>query len=389
MTDRKTEMIEFCQKLIRIPSPSGAEKTVAKCIAETMQRLGYSEVWIDDCGSVIGKVKGQGGGKSVLLDGHIDAVGIVNFNVWRHNPFGGDIDQGRIYGRGASDMKGSVAAMVYAGAALVDQKLPGDVYVSGTVQEECFEGIALGKILEKVKIDTVIIGEASECKLKIGQKGRAEVKLRTTGKSCHSSNPQLGINALYKMTPLLGEVRRIKLPKDPKLGEAFMVATDIVSKPFPGASVIPEECEVTLDRRLLVGETEEVVLKPIQKIIERLTQKDSQLVAEVFLSKGEARCYTGQPIEGIRFFPAWLYGESEPFVQAARKAMLSVGIPDEMSAYYFCTNGSMSAGKMGIPTLGFGPSKESLAHVVDEYIEIAELTKAAEGFQAIASALAH
>ncbi|RYD02653.1 hypothetical protein N752_25365 [Desulforamulus aquiferis] len=112
---------------------------------------------------------------------------------WTKEPFGGELSEGRVYGRGASDMKGAVAAMVYAlGAIAQGQERPtGDLYVSGTVQEENFEGVALASILEEVKPEVVIIGEATELRLNIGQRGRGELAVHTYGKSAHSANPQV------------------------------------------------------------------------------------------------------------------------------------------------------------------------------------------------------
>ena len=244
--------------------------------------------------------------------------------------------------------------------------------------------MAQGRILDEITPDMVVIGEASQLTVKIGQRGRAEVVVETQGKSAHSSNPSAGINAVKKMTRLLLAIEEMSLNRDPYLGDAIIEVTDIKSSPFPGASVIPSLCRATLDRRTLPGETEETVLAPIQEIIDRLSAQDPDFTARVYLAQAEQMCYTGSPITAKRFFPAWRFEADTPFVRNTLAALEAAGISEGISYYSFCTDGSQSAGFRGIPTLGFGPSREDLAHVADEYIEIDQLEKARKGYAAIA-----
>src|SRR5690606_16871345 len=109
-------LISLAQELIRIPSPSGQERQAALAIERTMKELGFDEVLIDRYGSVTGRIRGKFPGPTVLLDGHIDHVDVIDAAEWLHDPFGADIEEDRIYGRAASDMKGSVAAMIIAAA---------------------------------------------------------------------------------------------------------------------------------------------------------------------------------------------------------------------------------------------------------------------------------
>lgn len=116
--DRDQRLIAFCQQAVRIPSPSGQEREVAQLMKRKMEEYGFDEVLIDRHGSVLGRMRGCRPGKTILLDGHIDNVDVIDADEWTHDPFGGEIDQGRIYGRGTSDMKGSVTAMISAVATL-------------------------------------------------------------------------------------------------------------------------------------------------------------------------------------------------------------------------------------------------------------------------------
>jgi len=376
-------LIKLCRELISTPSLSGQEKEVAQLIKKRMTDLGYDEVSIDEYGSVIGRIKGEGDGPTIVFDGHMDTVDIGNISDWKFDPYKAEIENGRIYGRGTSDMKGALSAMIYAASMFTENRLPGDLYVTCTVHEEMFEGVALQHILKQIDADYVIIGEASNLNLKTGQRGRAEINVITHGKSCHSANPQHGINAVYLMQTALQEIKKIKLPTDEHLGTGIMELTDIISKPYPGASVVPAECLVTYDRRLLVGETEEKIIEDFSRLSDLLDKNE----VEVKLTEGKALCYTGKEIRTKRFFPAWYFDQNESFVQNVLKGLHNVSIDAGLQIYSFCTNGSSSAGIFNIPTLGFGPSEEHQAHVSDEYIEIEQLQKAAEGYMAIAKAL--
>lgn len=211
--------------------------------------------------------------------------------------------------------------------------------------------------------------------------------MTTYGKPAHSANPAKGVNAVYQMTKLLDAIRALPVLEQDILGKGILELTDIQSAPYPGASVVPSQCRVTFDRRLLVGETKESVLAPILQVIETLAQQDATFKASATYSAGSELCYTGATIAAERFFPAWLYDAQADFVQAPLEALQQAAIPAQLSHYSFCTNGSHFAGEANIPTIGFGPSLESLAHVDDEYIEIDQLTKATEGYYTIIQAL--
>ncbi|WP_320122982.1 YgeY family selenium metabolism-linked hydrolase [uncultured Sphaerochaeta sp.] len=377
------ELIALCTDMVKESSISGTEKGVVEVVGRWMKQLGFDEVSTDKYGSVIGKIQGTGGGPTVVLDGHVDTVEVGDPSLWTHDPFGAEIVDGKMYGRGTSDMKGALSAMIYAASRFTENRLSGDIYVTGTVHEEMFEGIALNHILDRVPADYVVIGEASSLNLKIGQRGRAEIVVKTHGKSCHSANPQFGKNAVYLMQKALSDIAALKLPSDNHLGSGIMELTDIISEPYPGASVVPSACMVTFDRRLIEGETAEQVVAQIRGAITSLTDDE----CEVFISEGNAICHTGVEISAKRFFPAWYYTEQTDFIQKVHQGLHETGIPAQFQTYSFCTNGSASAGLRGIPTLGFGPSAENQAHVCDEYIEIAQLIQASKGYCAIVTSL--
>lgn len=387
---REQQVIELCQHLLRLQSYSGQEQQVVACLKAFFTEMGFDNCLVDRYGNIIGQIKGNRPGKSILLDGHIDTVPVPDPAPWQHDPFGGELVDGKIYGRGASDMKGAVAAMACAAGFFANDRagdFAGNVYVAGVVHEECFEGVAARRISKLIQPDYVVIGEASELNLKIGQRGRAEVVIETFGKPAHSANPQKGVNAVYQMARLIERLRALPASSHPLLGPGILELTDIKSTPYPGASVVPSYCRATYDRRLLVGETQEQVLEPLRATIAAMAGEDPSFQAKAAYASGRERCYTGEWIEEQRFFPGWLFEEDAPFVQKALAGLRQAGLSPELTHYSFCTNGSHYAGEAGIQTIGFGPSRENLAHTIDEHIEVEQLLGATRGYYAIIQSL--
>ncbi|MFA9463413.1 MAG: YgeY family selenium metabolism-linked hydrolase [Velocimicrobium sp.] len=388
--EKQKEVMELCKKMIQARSYSGEEQLVVNVLKSFFEGNEFDEVIVDDYGNIIGHICGKTKGPSILFDGHMDTVLVTNEEEWIHAPFAAEIEDGKIYGRGTSDMKGALAAMACAAASFAKQtkkEFAGDIYVAGVVHEECFEGVAARSISQLVKPDYVIIGEASSLNLKVGQRGRAEIVLETHGKPAHSANPEKGINAVYKMAKIIEEIRKLVPPVHPVLGLGIMELTDIKSSPYPGASVVPEYCRATYDRRLLVGETKADVLEPIKALIDKMKAKDCELKATVSYAMGKECCYTKKEITGERFFPGWLYDRDEDYIQKIKHELEGQGYAPDITQYNFCTNGSHYAGEAGIKTIGFGPSHENLAHTVDEYIEIEQLIGACDGYYYILKAL--
>ena len=386
--ERKEQIVEVLQNLIQRRSYSGEEKEVAEYIKKLCLEVGYDTVHIDKYGNVIGSVKGKYEGPKVLMDGHIDTVP-VDEEKWTKKPFAGNIEDGKLYGRGTTDMKGAVCAMLLAGAYLAQdlkKEFAGEIFIAGVVHEECFEGVAAREISKYVKPDYVIIGEASQLNLKIGQRGRGEIVVETFGKPAHSANPEKGINAVYRMMKIIENIQKLPMTHHDTLGYGILELTDVKSSPYPGASVVPDYCRATYDRRLLVGETPESVLAPIQKLLDEMSKEDDTLKAKVSYAKGVEECWTGATIEGERFFPGWLFEEKDEYVQKALKALKEIGQTPTITHYNFCTNGSHYAGEAGIKTIGYGPSRENLAHTIDEYIELDSLYNVTEGYYAILKA---
>ncbi|MCX6080837.1 MAG: YgeY family selenium metabolism-linked hydrolase [Chloroflexi bacterium] len=370
-------VITFTQELIRERSLSGEEQNVIARVVAEMKSVGFDQVWIDENGSAVGVINGAKPGQTLLLDGHVDTVQ-AHASDWTYDPFAATIHDGYLYGRGVCDMKGSVAAMIHAAASVDRANLAGRVAVSATVSEEVMEGITIRTVMDAVKPDAVIIGEATEFTINRGGRGRAEIVIETVGKSAHSSSPQAGLCAVHEMMRVIHAIEILPLPVDPAVGEAQLCLTDIVSVPYPGHSVVPNRCRVSYDRRLVPGETPESVLASLRDLPELQGVQYSLIVLD-----GIEKTSTGKTLQALKFFPAWAFAEDHPLVTAASAGLRKAGFETRLGAYRFCTNGAHSAGVAGVPTIGFGPGKETDAHTVNERMLVSELERAAEGYLAI------
>jgi len=373
------QIAEFALRLVRIPSLSGEEALAAREVAAEMTRLGY-QVEVDAWGNVIGTI-GAESGPCVLIDAHLDTVGVTDPAAWSHDPAGERADR-RLYGRGTMDMKGPLAAVVH-GVATVRKRLSrGRVVVSATLAEEMIEGPMTAAVARRVRPDYVVIAEATSLRLARGQRGRAEMVIETHGRPTHSSRPELGVNAAQAMIDVILALRGQSLAHHPVLGDGILVLTDILSRPYPALSVVPDSCLATFDRRTLPGETMEDVLAPIRVAVDK-SLAAAEAHADVRIAEDHFATYTGLEVNAANFAPAWFYGEDATIVRQARAGLLDAGLAAELTHYAFCTNGSATAGELNIPTIGFGPGDETLAHRVDEYVEIDDLASAARGYAGV------
>jgi len=389
---RRENLVRLCRELIRRPAVSGREGEVARFISNTMITFGYDRVTTDSYGNVVGVISFSGGGERVLLTSQMDHVDVGDPAEWSRYPYGAFMDEGRIYGRAASDQKGALAAMIMAGAFLRSDmagKLEGELFVGASVHQETFENVASSAIADSVNPSCVIIGEASSLQLERGQRGRAEFRIDTFGKTAHSSHPEYGVNAADTMTALLTYIKEhFTPPSDPFLGEGILVLTNLYTTPAAVGGAIPEKCSAVLERRLLTGETLRGAASDIEDLIARASVHIPGLRAEVSFPVIEDRCYTGAPIRGRHYAPAWAIPEDSPYLAVLSGALREKGLPSKISDRPgFGTNGCQFAAERGLPTVIYGPSRRELVHGVDEYIETAELVGACSGYLAMAGRL--
>lgn len=378
-----SDVTALTRELVRIPSLSGREGDVAALLARRMTEAGFTSVTTDRNGSVLGYIGPEDAEIALLFDGHMDVVPVTG--QWRFDPFGGTVHDGRLYGRGSTDMKGGIAAAICGVAAAARERpLRRRIAVSASVLEEVIEGHALSTVLDRCQPAAVVICEPSKLQVKRGQKGRLEILLTFHGKPAHAATPHLGVNPLHAAARALGALEGLRLPTDPVLGPALLVPTDIVSSPYPSISMIPTSTTIRFDRRTLDGETREDVLGEIDACLRTAGLHDFTLA----VSDDEVRTFTGESARPTRWLPAWHQPDNAPLLQAAVRAIEQAGRTPQVGTWAFCTNGSESAGRRQIPTIGLGPGCEEDAHTIDESIALEQLEGAREIYRNLVLAMA-
>ena len=378
----KKDIVAFARNIIRTPSFSCQEGKLVSLIKKEMIKVGFDKVKVDRMGNIIGFI--GHGKKKIMLDAHIDTVGIGDKTAWKIDPFAGLCKNGFIYGRGATDQKLSMASMVYAGKIIKDLKLDGDytLMVVGSVMEEDCDGLPLLHIInnEKLRPDFVVITEPTNLKVYRGHRGRMEMKVVTKGRSCHASAPERGDNAVVKMAAIIEQITALnpKLKKDKFLGKGTVVVTSVDCK-TPSLNAVPDECTIYLDRRLTLGETLRSSLEEIKSL--PAVKKAGAKVAVLYY---DAMAWTGLKVGQEKYFPTWVLPEDHKLVQAGVKAgTIALGRKPAVDKWVFSTNGVATAGRLDIPTIGFGPSNEVYAHTVNENMPVDHLVKAAVFYAAI------
>lgn len=378
-----TDVIALTQEMVRTKSLSGEEGGMAALVETRMRELGFTDVRRDRNGSVLGFVGPVNAELALLFDGHMDVVPVVG--DWSVDPFGGEIREGRLYGRGSTDMKGGIAAAMCAVAeAAGTGRLAHRVAVSASVLEEVVEGYALAGVLDTCAPRAVVICEPSKLHIKAGQKGRMEILLTFAGQPAHAASPECGVNPLYAAAQALLALRDIALPSDPVLGDALLVPTDIVSTPYPSISMIPTAATIRFDRRTMPGESEHDVLQAIEACLARAGLRDFTLS----ITEDAVHTFTGETAQPSRWLPAWQLPDAHRLLDEAKAAVIESGLPVQVGAWRFCTNGSESAGRRGIPTIGLGPGNEEDAHTIDESVALSQLEGARDIYRALTLRLA-
>ncbi len=370
------DIVRFLRDMIAIPSESAQERDVVERMRSEMTRLGFDEIRIDGLGSILGRI---GHGKTVVvIDGHIDTVGVGDRSTWKRDPYQGELKDGVIYGRGASDQEAGLAAAVYGARIAKDLGLLEGVqlWVTGTVLEEDCDGLCWQYLIrEKVlKPDVVVITEPTNLGVYRGHRGRMEIEVRTQGLSCHGSAPERGVNAVYKMGPILADIERLNesLAADAFLGKGTVTVSEVRST-SPSLCAVADSCTIHLDRRLTRGETMESAVAEIQAL-PGVQRAEAKVAVLDYARAG----YTGLVYPTKKYYPTWVMEEDAPCVRAAvRAAEGALGSRPVVGKWTFSTNGVSTCGMFGIPTVGFGPANEVYAHSPEDQCPVDHLTRAA------------
>ena len=373
-------LVEFARDLVRTRSYSDQEGDLANLVAGKMRELGYDEVFIDSTGNVAGRI--GSGPKCILFDSHMDTVEVNDEAEWSVPPFSGEIRDGRIWGRGAADMKSSLAASVFAGAIAKELGLhPGKtIYVTGTVCEEYCDGVSLGLLFREkaIRPDFVVICEPSDNLITLGHKGKAQVRIKTRGISAHGSAPEKGVNAVYEMAEIITRVEGLNRELSSRGEEHGTVVLSDISCVSASLNAVPSECSIYLDRRLVLGETEEDVRREMDALVEG---KDADWEVGTLRRKS----WTGAELLYQPVHRAWKIDPGHDLAKACDKAYGKVfGQPPAKYDFWDFGTNAVTPVSMGIPTIGFGPGEYKLAHMVNENCEIGKIKEACRFYTSLA-----
>lgn len=368
-------------KLVKIKSLSTQEKDVQLELKRQMEEAGFDEVRIDGLGNVIGRI---GNGKRILaIDGHMDTVDMGNMKNWTFDPLGGEIKDGYVHGRGTVDQEGGPAAFVTAGRILKELAFDRDltIYFVGSVMEEDCDGLCWKYIIEEEKIipDFVISTEPTNLNIYRGHRGRMEIHVHFYGVSSHGSAPERGKNAIYMASRAALEIEKLneRLAYDEFLGRGSVTISEIISG-SPSLCAVSDYARIHLDRRLTWGETKESAIAEIEALV-----KDMNAKVEV-LDYSET-AWTGLTYGMEKYYPTWKKEEDTEIVQTGVRAYEKIyGTKPKVDKWTFSTNGIMTCGTYKIPTIGFGPGNEVLAHAPNEKVPISDLVVATAFYAAFA-----
>jgi putative selenium metabolism hydrolase len=372
-------IVAFLRDLIAIPGESGQEGPVVERVRGEMEAAGFDEVRIDPMGNILGRI--GSGRKVIMMDSHLDTVGAGDPREWAFDPYRGKVEEGCVWGRGAADQRAGIACLVYAGRIIKELGLAGDYtfYAVGSVQEEDCDGLPWLYILREdgIRPDCVVITESTNLQVYRGHRGRMEIEVRLRGVSCHASAPERGDNVVYKMARLVGEIEKLneRLARDPFLGKGTVTVTEIRSV-SPSLCAVPAACAIHLDRRLTAGETKESAVAEIRALA-------GAAEAEVAVPEYSRPSYTGLAYPMEKYFPTWVLPEDHALVRAGVAAGREMfGKAPAVDKWTFSTNGVATMGIMGVPTIGFGPGREDVAHTARERVPIDHLVAATQFYAA-------
>ena len=367
--------IEFARDLIRTPGAPGAEGDVARHVLAEMQRLGFSHVRSDEVGNVIGVAPGRGSAPAVMLSSHLDVVDIGERDSWQHDPFGGEVSDGFLHGRGAMDIKGPLALQTYAAAQFIAEPAAGDIIVAHTVLEER-GGWGMEHLMRSGEVHpgAVIIGEATNGDICVGHRGRAEVIVEIRGMAGHASAPERARNPMDALPMVLPALQRFAedLEDDAVLGRSTLAPTALETLPR-SRNVIPDRVRVICDWRVLPKVTAEKAVARLRKQLAREAKLPGDLALDIRFAIERQQTWTGLEQDRRLFTPGFLLDPQHAVVRAAAETVERVlGQKPAIRPWTFATDGGHTSGVHGVPTIGFAPGEERYAHTNTERLSLDE-----------------
>jgi len=362
------------QDAIKIPSVFGEEEEIGKYLAGLMRDVGLEEVVFQEVqekrANVIGNLGGGNPGPTLVLQGHMDTV-----PPGAHpEPFSGSLRDGRIWGRGASDMKGPlVAAILAVGVARrIVPEFYGSCVVAATVDEESEKRGIFALTDRGLEADFGICVEPTDLRVAIAQKGCLSIRVTTHGVAAHGATPERGVNAIEKMAEVIGGIRNARVPiaEVPRVGQIRGTYNIGVIEGGQMFFIVPDRCSIWVDRRTVPGETQEAAVQSLRQLVLAICPE-----AEVVLERQDWKWERIQR-RGIR--SCFIAPESRIVRTVADSVECVTGQRAEYHVQNAWCETDFLINDLDIPTVNFGPGKMELAHTSNEHIEVESLLRGIE-----------
>lgn len=357
-------------------NPPGNERALAQLVAQMMTPFGYS-CDVVDCGEGRASLVASrrfGSGFKYVMNGHLDVVPATG--SWSSDPFRAQIRDGRLYARGAADMKGGVAAMILAAQhlAMNPQDLHGEVVLNLVADEELYNRGTLSTKPCWEDADLVVIGEPTQLQIHVAHKGTVRFHLKVKGHSCHSSMPEIGVNAVSMMALAIQQLeaygRTLVTRKYPLMKPPTLTVTGIAGGEKD--NIVPGLCTATLDRRIIPGETGDSVEAEIRAVLDAIARENPEFVYE---------------LDRYICLEAGYIAQDHPCVRQAETVYRACFAEPAIVKSFPATCEQAIFSRSGVPAMVFGPGSIDQAHIVDEYVELEQLERAAVFYESFARSL--
>jgi acetylornithine deacetylase len=360
------DAIALARALVKIDSrnpalapDSSGEGNCARFLASVLDDWGFSVELIESVPNrpnVVARL-GSPDAPALMLNGHLDVVGVQGMV---HDPFGGELREGRIYGRGSADMKGGVAAMCAAAVAGVDASADRQILVTAVVDEE-YDSVGMRALIkEGIRADAAIITEPTRLAICPAHRGFVWMKVRFAGRAAHGSRYDIGVDAITHAALVLAELEKLERTRESGRRHALLGRGSLHASTIQGGvgmSTYPEECIVAIERRTLPGESTEMAMQEVIDACATVKASHPQLDARVTLTTAQ--------------LPSDVDTDS-PIVKTLRGALEQEGVAVRIEGLSAWTDAAL-LNEAGIPTVCFGPGDIALAHAAEEFVPVAEV----------------